>query len=120
LRVALACVVVGLGVNRLGLGLAPRLRDAAGDALWAMMMFAWVGVLFPLGSIRLRAALALGICWAVEFSQMYHTPMLDAWRATTLGRLVLGVGFDARDLAAYAVGVLVGVALNLALRRRYR
>jgi hypothetical protein len=117
--VALACVVIGLGVNRLGVGLPPRLRDATGDALWALMMFAWVGVLLPLYGVRARAALALGICWAVEFSQMYHTRTLDAWRATTLGRLVLGVGFDARDLAAYAVGVLVGVALTLALRRRH-
>ena len=117
---ALTCVVVGLGVFRLGFGLLFWFRVVFGDALWAGMMFAWVGVLLPLRGVGPRAALALGICWAVEFSQLYHAPMLDAWRATTSGRLVLGVGFDARDLIAYAVGVLVAMALNLALQRRYR
>jgi hypothetical protein len=44
-------------------------------------------------------------CFAVEFSQLIHLPMLDALRRTTLGYLVLGSGFDRRDLAGYAGGV---------------
>ena len=115
---ALACVVLGLAVNRFGLGLAPPLRDAAGDALWATMIFAWLGILLARHSVRVRAVLAIVLCWSVELSQLYHTAILDAWRQTTLGRLTLGVGFDVRDLAAYAVGVLIGVTLEVAMHRR--
>ena len=116
--VALAWIVAGLVVNRAGLGLPPTARDVAGDALWAMMVFAGIGVLLPTRSIRARAAIAIAIAWAVEFSQLYHTATLDAWRQTTAGRLVLGVGFDARDLAAYAAGVLAGIGLELVMRGR--
>ena len=50
---------------------------------------------------------------------MYHAPALDAFRRTTAGHLVLGSGFDPRDLAAYAAGVLTAVFLErVALRGR--
>jgi hypothetical protein len=61
-------------------------------------------------------AVALTICWIVEFSQLVHAPWLDGWRATTLGHLVLGSGFDPRDLVAYGLGVLVGVRLEPMIR----
>jgi len=77
-----------------------------------MMMVWWMGVLWPSMSPFRRGGLALGICVVVEFSQRYHAPWLDAVRATTAGRLVLGSGFDPRDLAAYAAGVSVAVLLD--------
>ncbi|MBC7841653.1 MAG: DUF2809 domain-containing protein [Gemmatimonadaceae bacterium] len=80
-------------------------KDVLGDALWAAMMLWWVSVLAPNARLLARAAGAYGICVAVELSQMFHTPALDVMRQTTLGHLVLGSGFDARDLAAYALGV---------------
>jgi hypothetical protein len=67
-----------------------------------------------------RAAVALAICFAVEASQLVHTPALDALRATTPGRLVLGSGFDPRDLLAYAGGVLAALALDVVLGRTRR
>jgi hypothetical protein len=79
----------------------------------------WVGAVAPGAALRARAAAALAVCWAVEASQLVHTPRLDAFRATTPGHLVLGSGFDPRDLAAYAGGVLAAYALERALRRAY-
>lgn len=116
--VALTIIALGLVVHGLGLGLASDVRDATGDALWAMMMFAWIGALRPTAAMGIRATIALSICWAVEISQAYHTPRLDAARQTTIGRLVLGAGFDPRDLGAYAVGVLVACALESAAKTR--
>jgi hypothetical protein len=87
-------------------------RDIAGDALWATMLTWWVSALVPGIALGARAALALGGCWAVEASQLYHTPALDAIRDTTLGHLVLGSGFDPRDLAAYGLGVLGAAILE--------
>lgn len=94
------------------------LRDLLGDALWAMMIGWWIGAVSPNSRLTLRAGLALAICWAVEFSQLYHAPALDSWRLTTLGQLVLGTGFDPRDLGAYALGVLAALILELTVREK--
>ena len=97
--------------------LQATLRDLLGDALWAMMIGWWIGALAPSSRPAPRAAVALGICWTVEVSQLYHAPVLDGWRLTTPGRLILGSGFDVRDLAAYAVGVVATLLLELMVRQ---
>lgn len=102
---AIATIILGLAVHRLA---APgAARDIAGDALWAAMMFWWVTALTPATSPGRRAVVALAISWAVEFSQLSRAPWLEALRSTRLGPLVLGTGFDPRDLASYTAGVLV-------------
>ena len=116
--IALAVIAAGLVVHTLGLGLPARARDATGDALWAVMVFAWLGAIRPTSAVPVRAGVALAICWAVEISQAYHTPQLDAVRQTTFGRLVLGTGFDPRDLVAYALGVAVAAAGELIATKR--
>ena len=45
---------------------------------------------------------------------MYHAPWIDSIRRTTLGGLVLGFGFVWSDLACYAVGVGLGILIELA------
>jgi hypothetical protein len=54
----------------------------------------------------------------VEVSQLWHAPALDAIRATDIGHLVLGSGFDLRDLLAYLLGVAAPTALEVAWRLR--
>ncbi len=95
-----------------GASLPVTLRDPLGDALWAAMMTWWVSALLPRSPLAARAAVALAICVAVEFSQLLRAPAIDAVRATTLGHLVLGSGFDPRDLAAYVLGVLAAGYLD--------
>jgi hypothetical protein len=114
---AVVTILLGLAVHSGG-RLSPIVRDVLGDALWAAMAAWWIAAVAP--SIRLtwRAAAALALCFAVEFSQLVHFPALDALRRTTAGHLVLGSGFDRRDFAAYAGGVLSAVLLELAIRRR--
>ena len=51
-------------------------------------------------------------CFAVEMSQLYHAPWIDAIRDTRLGGLVLGHGFHERDLVCYGAGVLLGVLIE--------
>jgi hypothetical protein len=85
------------------------------------MMIAWaIAAVFPHVSQWTRGLAALALCWAVEASQLYHSPAVDAVRRTTLGHLVLGSDFDARDLAAYALGILAAVLLERAARRPRR
>lgn len=112
--IAIASIAVGLAVHRLAP--ASDARDIAGDAIWAFMMFWWVSVLVPTWSPARRAIGALALSWLVEFSQLSHAEWLEAARATRLGPLVLGTGFDPRDLASYALGVLA--AWQIAKRAR--
>jgi hypothetical protein len=113
---ALATIVAGLVVHLALRGVLPdAVRDVAGDALWATMVAWWIGALAPARSAGVRAAVAYTVCVAVECSQLLHTPTLDALRATTPGHLVLGSGFDPRDLVAYLVGVLAAWRLEFAV-----
>lgn len=111
---AIATMLVGLGWH-----LAPvpirSLHDIVGDALWAMMMAWLIAAAMPTVRLVIASVVALLVCYAVELSQLLDTPALEAARTTTIGRLVLGTGFDARDLVAYALGVTI-----VALIRRSR
>ena len=102
---AVLTIALGLLVHLAAGGLDPVTRDVLGDALWAAMVLWWVSAATLNARLGQRSALALGICVAVELSQLVHSPAIDAVRGTTLGHLILGSGFDPRDLAAYALGV---------------
>lgn len=117
---ALGTIALGLGVHRFGAAFGPAGRDILGDALWAMMIAWWVGALAPGAPLGARSGAAFALCVVVEVSQLLHTPALDTLRATAGGQLVLGSGFDPRDLAAYALGVLTAAVLERAVRRRPR
>ena len=105
-------IALGLLVHHGVIPLPLPVRDFSGDALWAMMIAWWVAVIAPTARLGVRSLLALITCWAVEFSQLYHSPTVDRWRETAVGHLVLGSAFDARDLAAYAGGVLGAMILE--------
>ena len=82
------------------------------------MVYWWLGALAPHARPLRRASAALAIAWSVELLQLWRAPWLLAVRATTLGHLVLGSDFDARDLGAYAAGVGMALAVERAFSRR--
>lgn len=93
-------------------------RDILGDALWAAMIFWWLGALVPQLRQSIRVIITLVICTAVELSQLYHAAAIDAARETLAGQLVLGSGFDPRDFLAYAMGVFSAMMLERAMCNR--
>jgi len=108
-----------LGVMLLGLlwrrpvwGLSPFLSKYGGDALWALLVYLLIRAANPRGKIWMAVDLALGFSMAIELSQLYHAPWIDAVRATRLGGLVLGSFFSPYDLYAYAVGIAIGGLLD--------
>ncbi|HEX8111805.1 MAG TPA: DUF2809 domain-containing protein [Kofleriaceae bacterium] len=114
-------IAAGLGSRAVASALPWWLAKNAGDALYATMVFFGIGFIAPRIRTFTAAATALVFCAAIEGSQAYHAPWLDAVRDTLPGHLVLGQGFHAFDLACYAIGVALGVALEIgALRRRDR
>jgi len=113
-------LVVGV-VAVIALGLAsrkfPSLFPALfgkypGDSLWALMIFLGWAFCKPRASTRNIAALAIATSCLVEFSQLYQAAWLNEIRSTTLGHLVLGSTFSWFDIAAYAIGVLVGALIE--------
>lgn len=109
---AVCLVVVGLGLASRRL---PRTWPVVwskypGDALWALMVFFGLGAVFRRASTLQVAAGALGFSSAIEVLKLWQAPWLAAVRHTTLGHLVFGHAFSWQNLAAYLVGVLLGVA----------
>ena len=115
--VAVAVVAAGLLWRSRFMPLPPFAAKYGGDALWALMVFVGLGFLSPRVSTRVLALTALSFAWAVEFSQLYHAPWLEALRATLPGRLILGSTFNWPDLPAYAIGIMLGAWVEHLVRR---
>jgi len=106
----LLVVVAGLASRRFRADLPPWVGEYAGDALWALAVFVLLGLVFPRMTTGRAALIAGGVSLAVELSQLYQAPWLNAVRATTSGALLLGHGFLWTDLPSYAAGVTIGAA----------
>lgn len=65
-----------------------------------------------------RQVEALAIACLVEFSQLWHTPWLEALRHTTLGALAIGGSFSWGDLGCYAAGIALGALLSKDKKRK--
>ena len=112
LLAALAVVVLGLASRRYSSELPEFLAAYAGDTLFALAAFLGVGILFPKWTTLRVGVIALLFAFAIELSQLYHAPWVDAIRDTRIGGLILGYGFLWTDLLCYVVGIALGGALE--------
>lgn len=123
LRPRLGYLAAALGIIALGLlwrssllGLSPFLKKYGGDAFWAALIFVLLRFVWP-DAHRWRVAFsAFVVSLAVELSQLYHAPWIDSIRDTRLGALALGSTFNAPDIPAYAVGIVIAALLDRAFR----
>lgn len=116
LRLSIVAVVViaaGLLIHLRGAG---ALADRTGDALYAVMVYVALAIVFPRAGVVVLGAGALTVCALIEVFQLTGLPALWAQGFWPV-RLVLGVGFDAGDLAAYAVGTGAAAAADLVLSK---
>lgn len=113
-------IAMGLGSRRLGFALPAFVASYAGDTLWALALFLVLGLLLSRTSTGRVAAMAMGGSILVELSQLYHAPWIDAVRRTRVGGWILGFGFLWSDLACYAAGVGLGVAIEWLIDRNGR
>jgi len=106
---AIVVIIAGL-LSRAYANLFPELINVyLGDALYALMVYmGFCALLIHHSSIRV-GGISLVFCYAIEMSQLYHAPWIDAIRATRPGGLILGYGFLWSDMFAYALGIGVGV-----------
>jgi len=107
--VLVALVGVGLVVAR---GLPDSVAtDVAGDALYAVAAYTALVLVWPRARRVVLAAVATGWCVAVELLQLSGLPA-DLAQHAPLVPLVLGSGFDPRDLAVYPLAVVVALAVD--------
>ncbi|WP_447913964.1 ribosomal maturation YjgA family protein [Microbacterium phyllosphaerae] len=107
-------IVIGLAVHLIGSG---PVADFAGDALYAVMIYLVIATVFARARSWVVGTAAIVVCTLIEVFQLTGLPGVWA-EAFWPVRLVLGAGFDARDLIAYAVGAIAATVWDPAARRR--
>ena len=113
----LAVMVLGLLSRRFPDFLPAALGKYPGDALWALMIFCGLGFLRPKLPTTFTAITALAFACAVEFLKFYQSPWLESVRATLPGRLMLGSVFSWKNIAAYAIGIFFGWAVETGIKK---
>lgn len=105
-------VAVGLPTRLIPEFLPDFMVNYLGDALWALVIFLFIGLLLPNARTRTVFLLALAVTWGIEFSQFYQADWINAIRAYRLGGLILGYTFLPSDLLMYLCGIGAGVVLE--------
>ncbi|MFF3437223.1 DUF2809 domain-containing protein [Streptosporangium sp. NPDC002721] len=116
LLAALATVAAGLTVRAVTGGWFGKY---AGDALYTVLVYALVVLVWPRVTPVRAALCALAFSWAVELAQLTPVPAALS-EASVVARLVLGSTFGAADLVAYAAGALLAASAHTLLGRRSR
>ena len=113
LLAVVATIVTGLASRRFSYLLPAFAGKYPGDALWSLMVFLGMGVIFnKTSSLRLGSG-ALVFSFGIEALKLCRIPWLAGIRHTTLGHLVFGHVFSWQNLVAYSVGVLAGVVAEV-------
>jgi hypothetical protein len=117
--VALAALVVVVAAGLFVAKVLPSsaTTDIAGDALYAVAVYTGLVLLLPRVGRVILAIAATGWCVFVELLQLSGLPVALAERVPPIA-LVLGTGFDARDLVVYASAVLVAAVADAAVSSR--
>jgi hypothetical protein len=96
------------------------LREYSGDTLWAALVYLLLATAF-ISLSKLKVAFsALLFSFAIEISQLYHAPWIDAIRSIRIGALILGHGFLWSDLVCYCAGIGIALGIDAAIQRGIR
>jgi hypothetical protein len=79
-----------------------------GDIIWGFAVYFLSAFLFPQIKPLKLGVYAFIFSAAVELSQLYQAPWIDAVRASKIGGLLLGHGFLWSDVACYFAGIFAG------------
>ncbi|WP_082509351.1 ribosomal maturation YjgA family protein [Microbacterium sp. Leaf179] len=110
-----AVIAAGLVTNRVLTGSVAT--DIAGDALYAAVAYTGLVLLWPRARRVVLAGVAAAWCIGVELFQLTGMPALLSARFPPAA-LVLGSGFDARDLAVYVLAIVAALGLDSVVTRR--
>jgi hypothetical protein len=114
---ALLAATVALGLASRRWPLPGVFAEYTGDGLYAVAAFWALALVAPGARGGALALAAFGASGLVELAQLVHGGWLDAVRATRVGGLLLGHGFQVADLVAYGVGAVLAWGADRALLR---
>jgi len=117
LALMLGTIAAGLAIRFGHLGLPPFIVKYGGSMLWALMIYWISSTLLPAWRLDSIALFSGTLATAVEFAKLYHQPMLDAFRLTLPGILLLGRIFSVSDIVAYWLAIVIGVAADAGMRK---
>jgi hypothetical protein len=120
LALIILTIIAGLVLRRVPLGLPFVIVKFGGSMLWAAMVYWIFAAIRPAAaseSIALNAALFAAM---IEFFKLYHAPVIDAFRRTLAGSLLLGRYFSWWDVAAYLAAIALAATIDTRLIRRSR
>lgn len=106
-------IAFGLGSRRLA-GLPSWITLYAGDVAWGALFFVLFCALRPTLSTARAWLAAVLTTELIELSELWHTPWLDALRATRGGGLLLGHLFLWSDVVCVALGASLAAGAELA------
>ena len=120
LMISLALMVVtvaaGLMIRFAPLGLPSFIVKYGGSTMWALMAYWIVSTLLPSRRLLTVVLLTGTLTTAVEFVKLYHSPLLDAFRLTFPGIVLLGRYLSAWDIVAYWLAIFIGALMDKGFR----
>jgi hypothetical protein len=115
---AIALIAIGLIWRLAPLGLPFFFYKYGGSAIWGAMVYCVVAAAFPSLRPIIVAPGAAAVAILSELFRLYHTPGLDAFRATLFGALLLGRTFLIWNIVAYLVAIVVVAVMDCLWRKR--
>ena len=102
-------VTIGFGIFSRSSYIPKSIYPYLGDFLYTIMFFFIFAFIFPKQYSYKIAILSIGLCFAIEISQLYQADWINILRNTTLGKWTLGSGFLWSDLVCYTLGGMFGI-----------
>ena len=118
LLLATFTILLGIVLRRVPMGLPVLVVKYGGSLLWAAMVYWLIAALRPFwhpGEVGFVAVLFASL---VEFFKLYHAPLLDSFRRTVAGALLLGRYFSLWDIVAYGIAIILVATIDSRLLRR--
>ncbi|MEP7317207.1 MAG: DUF2809 domain-containing protein [Panacibacter sp.] len=105
------CIWLALATRHYTDWFAPLIIKYGGDTIWAGAFLFLLRIFFTKIKLWKLALIAYLLGVIDELSQLLQTPVLVAIRKTTIGKLMLGVGFVWTDLVCYAAGIVMAACI---------
>jgi hypothetical protein len=101
----LITIPLGLAWRMTPLGLSPFFFKYGGSMLWAAALYWLLAACLPRLDRRALVMLAATAAAMLEFSRLWHTQGMDAFRVSPAGRILLGHYFSLKNIAAYWLAI---------------
>lgn len=114
---AISVIALGVGSRRLEFE-SPLLNKYLGDALYAVMFYLFLSLIWERGRPLLKAALVWLLMVSIELFQLTGIPLKLRREESVLARsasILLGTEFSWLDLLAYLAGIAMIVTVDLAV-----